>query len=367
MSVLFVMAGGGTGGHVIPALAVAKQLQGRGHEVVFVGTERGVEGRLVPDAGFRLETIRVGGLANLGLKTRIASAWRLLAETVNVFLRMGQWKPAAVFSMGGYVAGPTVLSALLRKIPLVVMEPNAVPGFTNRAIARRVTRALIAFEETSRFFPPGRTEVTGLPVRAEFFHLPLPLPSNHLRVLITGGSQGSRTLNEAARAAWPMIHDANLPVHFIHQTGTSMYDSVSAEFSATGLAGEVVSFIPDMAAAFSQVDLVVCRSGAGAIAELAAACKPAILVPFPFAADDHQLKNARVFEKAGAAKLVPDAEWTGLRFFELLKAFSDDRTDLVRMAAAAGSLARPGAAERAADILAALAIDTGLATRNNIR
>src|ERR1700733_7005637 len=169
---LFVMAGGGTGGHVIPAIAGAREVCRMGYRVLFVGTERGVENRLVPAAGFRLEKIRVGGIKNLGVATRIVSLWRLVSETAGQIARFGEWKPGAVFSMGGYVAGPPVLAALLRGTPLVVMEPNAVPGFTNRHIARWVKRALISFEETARFFPPGRTELTGLPVRDEFFGLP---------------------------------------------------------------------------------------------------------------------------------------------------------------------------------------------------
>src|SRR5579871_6732284 len=169
---LFVMAGGGTGGHVIPAIAVAREIRRMGHEVVFVGTERGVENRLVPAAGFRLEKIRVGGIKNLGIATRLVSVWRLVAETLDQVVQFGKWEPVAVFSMGGYVAGPPVLAGLLRGLPVVVMEPNAVPGATNRWIGRWVSRALVNFEETKRFFPEGRTEVTGLPVREEFFSLP---------------------------------------------------------------------------------------------------------------------------------------------------------------------------------------------------
>jgi UDP-N-acetylglucosamine--N-acetylmuramyl-(pentapeptide) pyrophosphoryl-undecaprenol N-acetylglucosamine transferase len=163
------MAGGGTGGHVIPAIAVARELARAGHEALFVGTERGVEARLVPAAGFRLEKIRVGGIKNLGMLTKLTSLWRLVAETAAQWRRFGEWKPAAVFSMGGYVAGPPVLAAMMRGVPRVVMEPNAVPGATNRWISRWVRRALISFEETRRFFPKGRTELTGLPVREEFF------------------------------------------------------------------------------------------------------------------------------------------------------------------------------------------------------
>lgn len=349
-SPLFVMAGGGTGGHVIPAIAVAREVLRMGYRVLFVGTERGVESRLVPAAGFRLEKIRVGGLKNLGLATRIASLWQLIAGTAAQIARFGEWKPAAVFSMGGYVAGPPVLAALLRGVPVVVMEPNAVPGFTNRHIARWVKRALITFEETARFFPKGRTEVTGLPVREEFFEA-RPKTEGEFTVLITGGSQGSRTLNEAARRSWPLFRQSGLSVRFIHQTGTAMFESIAAGFRESGLAGEVAPFITDMPAAFAQADLIVCRSGAGAVSELAAAGKPSVLIPFPFAADQHQLKNAQAFERAGAARMSLDRDWNGQRFFETVRDLSHDRARLRAMGESARNLAHPGAAKRAAEIL----------------
>jgi UDP-N-acetylglucosamine--N-acetylmuramyl-(pentapeptide) pyrophosphoryl-undecaprenol N-acetylglucosamine transferase len=347
---LFVMAGGGTGGHVIPAIAVAREVTRLGHEVLFVGTERGVENRLVPAAGFRLEKIRVGGLKNLGIATRIASLWRLFTETAAQISRFTEWKPAAVFSMGGYVAGPPVLAAFVRGVPVVVMEPNAVPGATNRWIAKWVKRALINFEETKRYFPAGRTELTGLPVREEFFHLP-DKPQGKFTVLITGGSQGSRTLNEAARQAWPLFREASLPIRLIHQTGSPMYSQLSAEFCKAGLSGEVSEFIADMPAAFAQADFIVCRSGAGAVSELAAAGKPSVLIPFPFAADQHQLKNAQAFERAGAARLSLDKDWSAQKFFETVRDLYENRDTLKAMGEAARKLAHAGAARRAAEIL----------------
>lgn len=347
---LFVMAGGGTGGHVIPGIAVARELCRRGHEVLFVGTERGAEARLVPQAGFRLEKIRVGGIKNLGFLTKVSSFGRLLTETVGQLIRFGEWEPDAVFSMGGYVAGPPVLAALLRRVPVVVMEPNAIPGFTNRHIARWVSRALISFEETARFFPKGRTELTGLPVREEFFEL-RPKRRDEFNVLITGGSQGSRTLNDAARASWPLFVKAGLPVRFVHQTGLVQHDAVAADFKCCGLAGEVTAFISDMPAAFAQADLVVSRSGAGAVSEIAAAGLPSVLVPFPFAADQHQLKNAEVFQRAGAARLWRDPEWTGQRFFDTVFELFHDRPGLEAMGAASRTLSRRGASKRAAEIL----------------
>lgn len=347
---LFVMAGGGTGGHVIPAIAVAREILRMGYRVLFVGTERGVESRLVPSAGFRLEKIRAGGIKNLGPVTRIVSLWQLIVETAGQFGRFARWKPAAVFSMGGYVAGPPVLAALLRGVPVVVMEPNAAPGVTNRYIARWVKRALISFEETARFFPIGRTVLTGLPVREEFFAV-RRRDETEFTVLITGGSQGSRTLNEAARESWPLFRQAGLPMRFIHQTGSAMYESIAGGFRESGLAGEVQPFIPDMAGAFQRADLVICRAGAGAVSELAAAGKPSVLIPFPFASDQHQLKNAQAFERAGAAQMWLDRDWNGQRFFETVTALYRDRARLETMSECARKLAHPGAARRAAEIL----------------
>jgi UDP-N-acetylglucosamine--N-acetylmuramyl-(pentapeptide) pyrophosphoryl-undecaprenol N-acetylglucosamine transferase len=270
--------------------------------------------------------------------------------------------------MGGYVAGPPVLAALLRGVPVVVMEPNAVPGVTNRWIAKWVKRALINFEDTKRFFPAGRTELTGLPVREEFFHLP-PKAGTEFTVLITGGSQGSRTLNEAVRQAWPLFRDAGLPVRLIHQTGSSMYKELSAEFCKTGLSGEVSEFIADMPGAFAEADFVVCRSGAGAVSELAAAGKPSMLVPFPFAADQHQLKNAEAFQRAGAARLSLDKDWTGRKFFEVVRELQQNPAELKAMGNSARTLAHAGAAQRAAQILieaaGLLSVDTASESRNN--
>src|ERR1019366_3603122 len=190
----FLMAGGGTGGHVIPALAVARELRQRGHRVFFVGTERGLEAKLVPAEGFELKKIDIGGLNRVGLRQKLATLVRLPFTTLGCskFVRGA----SAVFSMGGYVAGPPVMAALLRRVPVVVMEPNAVPGFTNRRIGRLVSRALISFPETADYFPKGRTEITGLPVRAEFFGITPRARGGVLNILITGGSQGSRTLNQ---------------------------------------------------------------------------------------------------------------------------------------------------------------------------
>ncbi|MBV9507041.1 MAG: undecaprenyldiphospho-muramoylpentapeptide beta-N-acetylglucosaminyltransferase [Acidobacteriia bacterium] len=339
-----LFAGGGTGGHVIPALAVAQELRERGREVMFVGTERGMEAKLVPREGFRLAIIDIGGLNRVSMRQKLKTLVRLPVAT----LGCTRFPAAAVFSMGGYVAGPPVMAALLRRVPVVVMEPNAVPGFTNRAIGRFVSRALISFPETARYFAKGRAELTGLPVRQEFFEIPPKPPSELLHLLITGGSQGSRTLNRALQESWPLFRNAGLRIRIVHQTGNAGFQEIHEAFGKTGIPGEVVPFIQDMPAAFAAADLVVCRSGAGAVSELAAAGKPSILVPFPFAADDHQTHNAQALEAGGAARLVRDAEMTGERLVSIV---SGIRESLEPMGAAARKFARPGAAVRAADIL----------------
>ena len=357
-SFCFLMAGGGTGGHVIPAISVAAELRSRGHEAFFVGTARGAEARLVPAAGFALRTIRAGGMQRVSLVAKLASAASLLYETVRQFVAFGGRRPDAVFSMGGYVAGPPVLAGLARGIPVVVMEPNATPGLTNRWIARFVAKALVNFPETAKFFPAGRTEVTGVPVREAFFHLPPRPAAAPFTVLITGGSQGSRTLNEAARASWQALRNLGDGIYLIHQTGQAHIDALRSAFEGSGVPGEISAFIADMPAEFARADLVICRAGAGAVSELAAAAKPSVLIPFPFAADDHQLHNAACFRDVGAAILFNDAEWTGARMFETIRDLQADRNRLQSMAERAGALAHPGAAAAAASILEEVARKT---------
>jgi UDP-N-acetylglucosamine--N-acetylmuramyl-(pentapeptide) pyrophosphoryl-undecaprenol N-acetylglucosamine transferase len=345
------MAGGGTGGHVIPALAVARELRQRGHDVFFVGTERGLESRLVPAEGFALERIRIGGLKRVGVRQTLATLWQLPISTLHAVRLIGSRHVAGVFSMGGYVAGPPVMAALLKRVPVVIMEPNAIPGFTNRRIGRFVSRALVGFPETAIYFPKGVTEMTGLPVRAEFFAIEPKPREARLTVLITGGSQGSRHINEAVRASWPLFRQAEFPIRFLHQAGRDQCDALRAEFSRSGLAGEVVPFLTDMPRAFAQADLIVCRSGAGAVAELAAAGKPSVLVPFPFASDQHQLRNAEAFARGEAAVLVLDKDLSGEKLFQTITTLAAEPGRLERMGAAARRFARPGAARRAADIL----------------
>jgi UDP-N-acetylglucosamine--N-acetylmuramyl-(pentapeptide) pyrophosphoryl-undecaprenol N-acetylglucosamine transferase len=353
------MAGGGTGGHVIPAIAVARELRSRGHNVRFIGTQRGIEAKLVPAADFPIEWIVIGGLNRVGLWKTMESLAELPLSIWQASRMLDRAQPAAVFSMGGYVAGPVLLAALWKRIPVVVMEPNAIPGFTHRKLARFVARALTSFPETAKWFPGLATEVTGLPVRNRFFEIPTKPLGDPLTILITGGSQGSRTLNLATEASWPLWKTSGLRVRLIHQTGVKPYEELAAKFRASGVDGETHPFIADMPAVFEQADLIVSRSGMGAVSEIAAAGKPSILIPLPTAADQHQLKNAQALEAAGAARLVLDAEWTGGRFIQEVRELLDQPGRLENMGNAARTFAKPDAARRAADVLEAFTAQKG--------
>ncbi len=350
---IFVIAAGGTGGHVMPGLAVAKELRKRGHDALFVGTSKGMEAILAPQAGFPLHLLKVGALKQVSWARRMKTLLELPLSFVDAAKMLDRAQPRAVFSMGGYAAGPVTLMAIAKGIPVVVMEPNAMPGFTNRVIGPFISKALLGFGEAKRFFPYGRAEVTGIPIREEFFHI---APKRHQApfiVLITGGSQGSHRLNEAGPEAAALAEQTKWRgrIVFLHQAGKNEYNDVCFRYQKAGARAEVEPFIENMPGAFARADIVVCRAGASTVAELSAAGKASILVPFPFAADQHQLHNARSMQAAGAGSLIEDSALSGRRLFEELQALLERPDRLVEMEAAARKLARPGAAQRAADIL----------------
>jgi UDP-N-acetylglucosamine--N-acetylmuramyl-(pentapeptide) pyrophosphoryl-undecaprenol N-acetylglucosamine transferase len=349
MSASFVMAGGGTGGHVMPALAVARELRARGHAVRFVGTRRGLESKLAPADGFPIEWIEIGGLMRVGLRQTLITLAELPWSVWQVSRMLDRDRPAAVFSTGGFVAGPVLLAALWKRLPVIVMEPNAIPGFTHRKLARFVARALLSFPETAKWFPPAVAEVTGLPIRSEFFAIPPKPRGAQLTVLITGGSQGSRTLNRAAQESWKLWDPG--AVRLIHQTGPAAYEQLAPEFQSSGIDGEMSPFLADMPAAFAAADIVVSRAGMGTVSELAAAGKPSILVPLPTAADQHQLRNAEAMERIGASRMNLDAEFDGQRLVEEVMRLSQSPDLLNVMGEAARSFAKPNAARTAADVL----------------
>ncbi len=357
-----LIAGGGTGGHIIPALAVARELVKRhGAEILLVGTARGLESRLVPEAGFTLKLIDVGPLKSVSMLTRLRTLSRLPSSIGDCKRLIREFHPGAVLGVGGYASGPAMAAALLLKIPTMAYEPNAMPGLANRLVGKRVQAAAVNFPAAAKWF--RNVEVTGVPVRQEFFSLQPPTGPPHL--LVFGGSLGARILNEhMPRIIQPLLNAIpNLTV--LHQSGLRNIESTEAAYKASGAdpsRWQVSAFLSDMAAQFAQAHLILSRSGATTVAEEAAAGKPALLVPFAAATDEHQRRNAEAMQAAGAAVMLleKDLDIPGKLLDTLTELLSaPDR--LGAMAAAARTQAHPGAAERIADRLASLA--DGSATR----
>jgi len=339
-----VLAGGGTGGHVIPALAIAQQLkQEYAANVLFIGTPRGMENRLVPAAGFELRLVQVGALNRVSLATRLRTLIDLPRAVWDASRLLAEFRAEVVIGVGGYASGPAMAAAVLRRIPTIAFEPNVVPGFANRLIASLVSTAAVQFDRTGRYF--RRYEVTGVPVRPAFFEI--ATRSDDMRpatLLVFGGSQGAHAINQAVIEALPALREKLPGLRIIHQTGERDFEDAQAAYQRANLAAELSAFIHDMPAIFAQSDLLVCRSGASTVGEVAAAGKPAIFIPFPRAADDHQKVNAQALENAGAAVLLEEANLTGQRLAETVANLFADRKHLEQMGQAAKKLAHPNAA-----------------------
>jgi UDP-N-acetylglucosamine--N-acetylmuramyl-(pentapeptide) pyrophosphoryl-undecaprenol N-acetylglucosamine transferase len=355
-----LFAGGGTGGHLYPAIAVAEELRRRDPATVvsFVGTARGLEHRVVPALGLPLDLIRSAGLKGKSPAALLRGLALLPLSALDAWRVLSSRRPDVVVGVGGYSSGPVLLLAALRRRPTLVMEQNTAPGFTNRVLARWVDAAAVSYEETLRFFP--RTGfVSGNPVRQAFVDgsgRDEPRPAEgKVRVLIVGGSQGARAVNEAMRAAAPALaaHAASLAL--THQTGERDLARVREAYAAAGLAATVEPFFDDVQARMAAADLVVSRAGASTLAELTILGKPMVLVPLPTAADDHQRKNAVALAQAGAADVVEERELSGERLAERIVALAGDPARRARMADASRRLGRPDAAARVADRIAALA------------
>jgi UDP-N-acetylglucosamine--N-acetylmuramyl-(pentapeptide) pyrophosphoryl-undecaprenol N-acetylglucosamine transferase len=341
-----ILAGGGTGGHVIPALAIANELRKNyGAEVLFIGTARGIENRLVPAAGYALRLVRVGALKNVSLGTRAKTAFDLPRAVWDAGRMLNQFAPDVVIGVGGYASGPAMLAAVVKHIPTLAFEPNVVPGFANRMVARFVSAAAVHFEETAKYF--RHAEVTGVPVRQAFFEI-TPKRGGTPTLLVFGGSQGAHAINEAMIRCLPALKRQAPGIHIIHQTGERDYNDALAAYrlftANVDESAEVFKFIEDMPGAFARADLVVCRSGASTVAEITAAGKPAIFVPFPRAADDHQRVNAEALAQAGAAVVVEESRLEGVWLAETIAALLGDAARLARMSDAARALAHPNAA-----------------------
>lgn len=348
-----LIAGGGTGGHVIPALAVARELKSRYEaEVLFVGTARGMENRLVPQAGFALELVKVGALKNVSLATRVKTVFDLPRAIFHSRRIIRKFRPDVVIGVGGYASGPAMAAAILGRVPTLAFEPNLIPGFANKMVGRRVTAAAVHFEQTGKYF--RNAHVVGVPVRPEFFNV-VAQPQNHPpTLLVFGGSQGAHAINQALPAAIPEVQRRLPALRVIHQTGERDYNDVREAYSRAGIAAEVSAFIDDMPQAFARADLLVCRSGASTVAEITAAGKPAIFVPFPRAADDHQRHNAEAIADAGAAVLIPESELTPQRLAQKVTELLSDPGKLQAMGAKARKLGHRDAAGKMAEMAVAL-------------
>jgi UDP-N-acetylglucosamine--N-acetylmuramyl-(pentapeptide) pyrophosphoryl-undecaprenol N-acetylglucosamine transferase len=346
-----LVAAGGTGGHLFPGIAVADELVRRdpATRVVFAGTTRGLETRLVPAAGYALETLPILPLNGVGLARTLAGLLVLPWGLLRSALLVRRLRPSAVLGVGGYAGGPVTLLAALLGVRAVVLEPNATPGFTNRVLRPFVRVAACAYEEARAAFGE-KGVLTGNPVRGGFASLPRREHRPPLTLLAFGGSQGSRLLNQALLAAIPHLPGTER-LRVVHQTGPAMRAEAEAAWRAAGREAEVVAFLDDMASRFAAADLVLCRSGATTCAELTVAGKAAVLVPFARAADDHQRTNARALEAAGAAVMLEEKDLDGASLARAVARLVDDPARLVAMEEAARRLGRPDAAARVADLL----------------
>ena len=362
-----LIAGGGTGGHIIPALAVAHELiENHNAEVLFVGTARGLEIRLIPEAGFRLRLIDVGPLKNVSLATRLRTILQLPRSIGECKRLIREFKPDVVFGVGGYASGPAMAAALLLKVPTMVFEPNAMPGLANRLVGKRVQAAAVNFPAAAAWF--NNCEVTGIPVRPRFFTIQQPAGSNpHL--LVFGGSLGARIFNVNLPTIMPALLHAIPGLTVLHQCGSRHFESTKQAYLLSGAdpeRWEVCPFFDDMPARFAAAHLVLSRSGASTVAELAAAGKPALLVPFAAAADHHQQRNAEAMVAAGAAVMLQEKDiemeidselGQPSRLLSELTSLLTNPARLAAMSAAARTQAHPAAAESIANRLASLAAE----------
>ncbi len=349
-----VIAGGGTGGHLYPGIAVAHALRKRDPRtaVSFVGTARGIEARVVPQEGFELDLIRSAGLKGKSAGAVARGVGLLPLSALDAWHVLSRRRPDLVIGVGGYSSGPVVALAAVRGIPTLLLEQNATPGLTNRWLARLVDAAGVTYESSLRFFH-GHGFVSGNPVREAFLAIgPAPAAiGGERRVLVFGGSQGAHAINQAMVAAAAHIRDVPGTCLIVHQTGSRDLEAVTAGYAAAGIEADVRAFISDMPHQMAAADLIVCRAGATTLAEITAAGRAAILVPYPHATDDHQRANARTIEAAGAAVVLEEADLTGERLAAEIRALLTDDERRQAMATRARGLARPDAA----DVIAARA------------
>jgi UDP-N-acetylglucosamine--N-acetylmuramyl-(pentapeptide) pyrophosphoryl-undecaprenol N-acetylglucosamine transferase len=357
LALKLLIAGGGTGGHVFPAIAIAKEWLSRGkdRDVVLVGTQRGLEMKLVPQAGLPLETLRVAGLKGKGGATLVKNLAMLGPGLLDAVRVLRKHRPVAAFGVGGYAAGPMMLATWMNGVPNMIFEPNAEPGFTNRVLARVSTKIAAGYERSARALG-SKAIVTGCPVREEFFSIAPRVLQKPYRLLVTGGSQGALAINRTFVDAMDRLAARKDELAIVHQTGERDYDAVRTAYARREYArAEVVPFLTNMAERFAWADVIVCRAGAITASELAAAGRPAIFIPFGAATDSHQLRNAQEMASAGAGRVIPEPELTADRLCSEIFSLLDQPQEIARMSAAARSLARPDAAREIVNLIEAMA------------
>jgi UDP-N-acetylglucosamine--N-acetylmuramyl-(pentapeptide) pyrophosphoryl-undecaprenol N-acetylglucosamine transferase len=351
-----LIAGGGTGGHVFPAIAVAQEWLSRGseREVVLVGTQRGIEMKLVPQAGLPLETLRVAGLKGKDGATLVKNVAMLGPAMLDARRVLRRHRPVAAFGVGGYAAGPMMLATWLGRVPNVIFEPNAEPGLTNKLLAKVSKRIAVGYEISTQLWK-NKAVLTGCPVRSEFFSItPRPL-QKPLRLLITGGSQGALPINRTFVNAMDRLATRKNELSIVHQTGERDYNAVRTAYARREINAEVVPFLTNMAERFAWADIIVCRAGAITAAEVAAAGRAAIFIPFGAATDSHQLRNAQEMQRAAAGRLITENELTAERLASEVFSMLDQPEQIEKQSRAARELARPNATRDIVDLIDAVA------------
>lgn len=356
-----LIAGGGTGGHLFPGVAIAEALVARepDTEVLFVGTERGIEARVLSKLGWKLATIDASGLKTVGAWGAIKGLFRVPRALWQSRRIIKRFRPNAVVGVGGYASGPAVLAAWLMRRPTSILEQNSIPGLTNKILGKFVRAVFIAFDETRRFFKPTKLIMTGTPIRAQIRRqiearreLSNPgIDDDTFHLFVFGGSQGAMAVNEVVAEAVVALAAAGKPMAVVHQTGERDLERTQQRYADGGVDADCRAFIDDMATEYHRADLVIARSGAATVAELAAAGVPAILIPFPSAADNHQEINAREMADRGAAILCKQSELDAAKLSEHLAKLMDDPAALERMRSDMNALGRPDAADRIVDWL----------------
>lgn len=356
-----VIAGGGTGGHLFPGIAIAEEFLKRDDktQVIFIGTKKGIEGKLLDQLGYELKTINIEGLKGRGLEALAKGVYQVPQSMWQSRRILKQFSPHLVIGVGGYASGPAVLTAHFMGIPTAIAEQNAVPGVTNRILGKFVNIVFVTYAKTATWFAKNKVILSGNPVRAVFIaeRKPDKEKKDFWQLLIFGGSQGAAAINKAMVNMLPQLQKIKNKIHIVHQTGARQIEKVRQSYKVSGIKAKVLPFIVDMAGAYQSADLIICRAGATSLSEITASGKAAILIPYPWAADDHQTKNAQAMADAGAAVMINERELTGGKLFGVIENLLYDEQKLKKMEKKSAELGNINAAKNIVDVCIKLAAD----------